>query len=52
MPGFQIQVETLTPAEQAELKSALDEAFTIATENGSEVYAPARPSVPPSAARS
>lgn len=39
MPGFQIQVETLSPAEQERLKSALDEAFTIATDNGSEVYA-------------
>jgi SecD/SecF fusion protein len=39
LPGFQIQVETLTPAEQADLKAALDEAFTIATDNGSEVYA-------------
>ncbi len=38
LPGFQIQVETLTPAQQAELKSALDEAFTIASDNGSEVY--------------
>jgi len=39
MPGFQIQVETLTPAEQSDLKNALDQAFTIATDNGSEVYA-------------
>jgi SecD/SecF fusion protein len=39
MPGFQIQVETLTPAEQTELKTALDEAFTIASDDGSEVYA-------------
>ncbi len=38
LPGFQIQIETLAPTEQVELKSALDEAFTIATEGGSEVY--------------
>jgi SecD/SecF fusion protein len=39
VPGFQIQVETLTPAAQSELKTALDEAFTIATDNSSQVYA-------------
>lgn len=38
-PGFQIQVETLTPAAQADLRDALDEAFTVAEEGGSEVYA-------------
>ncbi len=30
VPGFQIQTEVLTPAEQDELKQALNEAFTIA----------------------
>ena len=39
LPGFQIQVETLTPEEQAKLKGALDDKFTIATEGGTQVYA-------------
>ena len=34
MPGFQIQTETLTPAEQGDLKQALDEKFTIAEPGG------------------
>jgi SecD/SecF fusion protein len=37
-PGFQFQTRVLTPAEQAELKASLEEAFTIAREAGSEVY--------------
>ena len=36
--GFQIQTETLTPTEQGELKTALNDAFTIAESNGTEVY--------------
>jgi len=36
--GFQIQVESLTPEEEAALKSALDDAFTIAEQDGSQVY--------------
>lgn len=39
LPGFTIQVETLSPAEQSALRQDLDEAFAIATENGSPVYA-------------
>jgi SecD/SecF fusion protein len=39
LPGFQIQVETLTPAEQADLRQALDDEFTIATQNGTPEYA-------------
>ena len=39
LPGFQIQVETLSPARQTEFKGALEKAFGIATENGSQVYA-------------
>ncbi len=39
IPGFQIQVETLTPEEETALKSALDEAFTIVEKDGSQVYA-------------
>jgi SecD/SecF fusion protein len=37
-PGFQIQVETLAPADQAKLKAALDKDYTIATENGTQLY--------------
>jgi SecD/SecF fusion protein len=37
-PGFQMQVETLTPQEQTALKASLDKAFTIAQEGGSDVY--------------
>lgn len=37
--GFQIQVPTLEPAQQAELKKALDEAFGIAVADGSPVFA-------------
>lgn len=37
-PGFQMQVETLTPEEQTALKASLDKAFTIARQGGSEVY--------------
>ena len=37
-PGFQIQTEVLTPAEQGELKAALNEAFTIAESGGTEVF--------------
>ncbi len=36
--GFQIQTETLTPREQGDLKAALNEAFTIAESNGTEIY--------------
>ncbi len=36
--GFQIQVETLTPEEQAKLKTALDEQYTIATNAGTQLY--------------
>jgi SecD/SecF fusion protein len=39
LPGFQIQVETLTPAEQAKLKQALDDKYTIATQSGAQEYA-------------
>jgi SecD/SecF fusion protein len=39
MPGFQIQTEVLSPDEQAALKDKLNEAFTIATNSGTEVYA-------------
>lgn len=39
LPGFTIQVETLTLAEQTKLRDDLDQAFTIATQNGSQVYA-------------
>jgi SecD/SecF fusion protein len=38
LPGFQLQVESLTPAEQAALKKALDDKFTIAQEGGTQVY--------------
>ena len=38
MPGFQIQTAVLTPDEQAALKEKLNEAFTIATNNGTEVF--------------
>jgi SecD/SecF fusion protein len=38
LPGVQIQLESLTPAEQADLKAALDKEFTIARQGGSEVY--------------
>jgi len=37
-PGFQIQTVTLSTTEQDELKQALNDAFTIATANGSEIY--------------
>jgi SecD/SecF fusion protein len=36
--GFQIQTETLTPAQQGELKAKLNEAFTIAQANGTEIF--------------
>ena len=36
--GFQIQTVTLSTAEQAKLKQALNDAFTIATVNDSEIY--------------
>jgi SecD/SecF fusion protein len=36
--GFQIQTVTLSTAEQAKFKQALDDAFTIATVNGSEIF--------------
>ncbi|HOT23339.1 MAG TPA: protein translocase subunit SecF [Thermoleophilia bacterium] len=39
LPGFTIQVETLSPGQQARLRDELDKAFTIATEDGSRVYA-------------
>jgi SecD/SecF fusion protein len=38
LPGFQIQTEVLSPAQQGVLKDKLDKAFTIATNNGTEVY--------------
>ena len=37
-PGYQIQTTTLTAAQQGDLKSALNDAFTIATSNGTEIY--------------
>jgi SecD/SecF fusion protein len=36
--GFQIQTETLTTAQQGDLKDKLNQAFTIATVNGGEIY--------------
>ncbi len=36
--GFQIQTETLSPEEQRELQEALDEAFTIASPEGAEIF--------------
>jgi len=36
--GFQIQTVTLSTTEQAELKQALNDAFTIATSNGKEIF--------------
>jgi SecD/SecF fusion protein len=36
--GFQIQTTTLTPAEQGDLNAALNDAFTIAKSNGTEIY--------------
>jgi SecD/SecF fusion protein len=37
-PGYQIQTTTLTPAQQGDLKSALNDAFTIAKANGTEIF--------------
>jgi SecD/SecF fusion protein len=37
-PGFLIAVDELQPEQQAALKSSLDEAFTIASDDGSEVW--------------
>jgi len=37
-PGFQLQTETLTPQEQTELRTALDEAFGVAESGGGPVY--------------
>ena len=38
MPGYQIQTEVLSPDQQSALKEKLNEAFTIATSNGAEVF--------------
>jgi SecD/SecF fusion protein len=38
VPGFQIQTDVLTPAEQDELKQALNESFTIAESGGTEIF--------------
>jgi len=38
LPGFQIEVPVLSAAEQRELKTRLNEAFTIASARGSDVY--------------
>ena len=37
-PGFQIQTVVLSTTQQDELKQALNDAFTIATSNGSEIF--------------
>jgi SecD/SecF fusion protein len=37
--GFQIQTETLTPAQQEKLRTAMDEAYTIATRDGTPIFA-------------
>ncbi len=38
LEGFQIQTPVLTPAEQEDLKAALDDAFTLAAPGGTQVY--------------
>ncbi len=37
--GFQIQTQTLSPSEQEALRTALNEAYTIATRDGAPVFA-------------
>lgn len=39
LPGFQIQVATLTPAQQEELRTAMDEAYNIAVRDGAPIFA-------------
>jgi len=38
LEGFQIQTPVLTPAEQEDLKAALDDAFTLAAPGGTQVF--------------
>jgi SecD/SecF fusion protein len=38
LKGFQIQTEVLSTTEQAAFKQALDDAFTIAASNGTEIF--------------
>ena len=38
LAGFQIQTPVLTPAEQEDLKAALDDAFTLAAPGGTQVF--------------
>jgi len=38
LKGFQIQTTTLSPAEQDQVKQALNDAYTIAMQSGTEVY--------------
>ncbi len=38
LAGFQVQTATLTPAEQEKLRQALDEAYTIASRDGTAIF--------------